>query len=157
MSVDQEALIAVGEEVSKTVRFSERDIATFATICGDWNPLHFDQEAASLSRYGRKIASGAHTSALLMGLAMSHFSRGHDGLPREALALNYNVAFKAPVFAEEDVKLYWKVSSREWNTKLSGWVAQAEGVAITPHSESAVIARATLLVRAKIAPATSTT
>ena len=143
----REALVKIGDQIQKNARFSERDIATFATLCGDWNPLHYDAEAAQHSPFGEKIASGAHTSALLMGLATSHFSRNTDGVPRQAVALSFNFAFKAPIYADEDIELQWVIQDREWNPKLRGWVAQAEGNARTQRSGAALVARAVLLVK----------
>lgn len=143
-----EELVRVGDTVNKVIRFSERDMEAFASICGDWNPLHFDAAAAGVSRFGRKIASGAHTSSLLMGLLMSHCTRSTDGIGREAVALNFNFAFKAPVFADDDADLRWTISSREWNAKLGGWIAQADGTVSTGPSGTALVGRATLLVRA---------
>ena len=143
----QDSLVAVGDAVHRRVRFSEREVASFAAIVGDWNPLHHDAEAALRSRFGEKIASGAQTSSLLMGLATSHFSRNTDGFARQAVALNFNFSFKAPIFAEEEVALHWKVHQREWNTKLDGWVAHLEGAACTERAGTALVARAVLLVK----------
>lgn len=143
----RDRLVQPGEQAQRQTRFSERDIASFAALCGDWNPLHFDDDAAQQSRFGAKIASGAHTSSLLMGLATSHFSRSTDGVPRQAVALSFNFAFKAPIYADEDVTLEWTIADREWNAKLGGWVAQADGVAQTERAPQALVARAVLLVK----------
>jgi hypothetical protein len=35
------------------------DIATFADLSHDWNPLHTDEEYARRSNYGKRIAHGA--------------------------------------------------------------------------------------------------
>ncbi|MFX8051614.1 MaoC family dehydratase, partial [Acinetobacter baumannii] len=84
-------------------------------LTGDTNPLHHDVQAAQRARHGEIIASGQQTTALMIGLAASHFSRADDGHARELLCLNFNFAFKAPVFAEQELVLHWRVASVEWN------------------------------------------
>ena len=43
-------------EMAKTV--TEADIALFAGVTGDFNPVHLDAVAASQSRFGERIAHG---------------------------------------------------------------------------------------------------
>lgn len=141
------ALVRVGETCERLIRFSREDIATFARLTGDTNPLHHDVQAAQRARHGEIIASGQQTTAQMMGLVASHFSRSDDGLQRELLCLNFNFAFKAPVFAEQDLVLTWRVASVEWNATLGGWLAHADGRAMVRHAHPCVIGRGTLLVK----------
>lgn len=141
-------LIHVGETCERVIRFTRDDIATFARMTGDTNPLHHDLQAAQRARHGEIIASGQQTTAQMMGLVASHFSRGDDGQARELLCLNFNFAFKAPVFAEQDVVLHWRVASVEWNNKLGGWLAHLDGRAMVRHVHPCVVGRGTLLVKA---------
>lgn len=140
-------LIRVGEVCERQVRFTREDIATFARLTGDTNPLHHDVQAAQRARHGEIIASGQQTTAQMIGLMASHFSRSDDGHERELLCLNFNFAFKAPVFAEQDLVLCWRVSSLEWNEKLEGWLAHVDGVAAVRHAHPCVVGRGTLLVK----------
>ncbi|RZL34902.1 MAG: hypothetical protein EOP35_16150 [Rubrivivax sp.] len=142
------ALVRVGESCESLVRFTRDDIATFARITGDTNPLHHDTQAAQRARHGEIIASGQQTTAMMIGLAASHFSRGDDGQDRELLCLNFNFAFKAPVFAEQDLVLHWRVASVEWNGTLGGWLFHADGRATVRNAHPCVIGRGTLLVKA---------
>ena len=139
--------IRVGDTVSTKVHFSLADIAAFAAACHDRNPLHRDQSAASNSRFGAVIASCSHAPSMLMGLAASYFSRHDDGIRREMVGLNYNFSFKAPVYADEDIELSWRVATVEWHAKLQGYLAQIAGLASTERSGGALIARGTILVK----------
>lgn len=141
------ALIHVGESCERVVRFTREDIATFARLTGDTNPLHHDMQAAQRARHGEIIASAQQTTAQMIGLAASHFSR-NDGLQRELLCLNFNFAFKAPVFAEQALVLHWHVASVEWNESLGGWLAHIDGRATVRHAHPCVVGRGTLLLRA---------
>lgn len=139
--------VRVGETVSTKVHFSLADIAAFAAACHDRNPLHRDENAASSSMFGAVIASCSHAPSMLMGLAASYFSRCDDGLKREMVGLNYNFSFKAPVYADEDIELNWRVATVDWHTKLQGYLAQIEGLARTDRSGDALVARGTILVK----------
>ena len=140
-------LVRVGESCERIVRFTREDIATFARVTGDTNPLHHDVQAAQRARHGEIIASGQQTTAQMIGLVASHFSRNDDGQERELLCLNFNFSFKAPVFAEQELVLNWHVSSVEWNATLGGWLFHADGRATVRHAHPCVIGRGTLLVK----------
>lgn len=140
-------LIHVGESCERVIRFSREDIAAFARLTGDTNPLHHDVQAAQRARHGEIIASGQQTTAQMIGLAASHFSRADEGQPRELLCLNFNFAFKAPVFAEQELVLHWRVASVEWNGSLGGWLAHVDGRATVRHAHPCVVGRGTLLVK----------
>lgn len=140
--------VRLGEALSCQVSYSCEDIARFARDSGDTNPLHLDPAAARRSRHGRIIASGQQTAARMMGLVASHFSRSQAGLAREVLCLNFNFAFRAPVFADQPLTLRWTVEQLSLNRKLGGWLAELAGQASrTDDSTPCVIARGTVLVK----------
>ena len=140
------ALVRVGEHVEHLARYSREEIARFATLTCDTNPMHHDHAAAVRAGLADVIASGQHTSALMSGLAASFFSRGDDGVARSMLCLHFNFAYRAPIFAGSDVAMRWVVSATEWNTVLGGVIAQLEGKA-SVGDVVAVVARGTVLVR----------
>ena len=138
--------ISVGESFTRTLRYTREEIAEFARLSGDSNPLHTNSSSAQRARFGEIIASGQQTAAQMMGLVASHFSRGDDGIAREMLCLNFNFAFKLPVFAEQEIKLRWQVSSVEWNARMGGWVGLVDGAARV-GGKSCVVGRGTVLVK----------
>ena len=144
-------LVFVGEKVTKTLRYSREDIALFARLSGDENPLHTDAAVAQRARFGEIIASGQHTSAHLMGMLATYFSRSDDGIRREMLCLNMNFAFKNPVFADQDILLKWRVASVEPKAKLQGILGHHDGTASVGHGKPALIARGTILVKELVA------
>jgi acyl dehydratase len=139
--------VQVGEKCSRSVRFSREDIAAFALLSGNRNPLHHDGQAAQRAQHGEIIASGEHTTAMMIGLASTHFSQPDGDRPREVLCLNFNFAFKAPVFAEQAIQLSWRVASVEPNPGLGGLLVQLDGKAAVRRAAPAVVARGTLLVK----------
>lgn len=140
--------VVVAESCERTLVFSRAAIAEFAKQTGDANPLHFDPEAAARAHHGRIIASGQQTTSNLIGLAATHFARRCERFAREVLCLNFNFAFKAPVFADDPVALSWVVKAVEWHPRLEGWLAHADGKAVS-HARLCVVGRGTLLVKAR--------
>ena len=61
------------ERFFEVVTLTPRSVAEFASVAGDTNPVHRDPEFAAATRYARPIASGTHTTALLLGLTASYY------------------------------------------------------------------------------------
>jgi acyl dehydratase len=81
----------VGATASRTRTISERDIELFTELTGDRNPLHYDAEAASASRFGGIIVQGGVTSGLLNAVVA-------EDLPGPGTVfLHVDWDFKAPV------------------------------------------------------------
>jgi acyl dehydratase len=139
-------LIRVGEEFRSRVRYTREQIMQFARLTGDTNPLHHDRQAAERASFGELIASGQQTASQMMGLVASHFSRRDDDVPREMLCLNFNFAFKLPVFAEQDVHIEWRVAEVERSTRRGGFIGHVDGTA-SVGGKPCVVGRGTVLVR----------
>lgn len=137
--------LRVGEHFGRKLSYSVQQIADFARLSLDSNPLH-QAEAAGSSAYAGVIASGQQTVASMMGLMASHFTRHGDGPLREMLCLNVNFAFKAPVRADAEIDMRWVVSAVDYNAQLKGWIAQLNGSAYSAGTDC-VIGRATVLVK----------
>ena len=142
-----DVLVKIGERIEFKTRYTREEISRFATLTLDSNPVHHDRDAARCEGLPDVIASGQHTSALMSGLAATYFSRGDDGIARAMLCLNFNFAYKTPIFADSDVALEWQVASTEWNESLGGVIAQLDGRATVAAGAPAVVARGTVLVR----------
>jgi len=139
-------LIRAGEEIHSRLRYSVEQIVEFARLTGDANPLHHDQLSAQRAHFGEIIASGQQTASHMMGLVASHFSRRDDGVPREMLCLDFDFAFKAPVFAEQGITLVWRVEQVEASTRLGGYIGRLDGTA-SVAGRACVVARGTIVVR----------
>jgi acyl dehydratase len=55
----------VGAVARRTRTISRRDIELFTEISGDRNPIHYDDDLAARSRFGRVVVQGGVTSGLL--------------------------------------------------------------------------------------------
>ena len=92
------------ERFSTDVSLTPSMVGAFATAAGDDNPIHHDAAFAANTRFGRPTASGPHTTALLLALTASHFSK-----KGAMLGLEFWVRFRRPVYADETISLEWLV------------------------------------------------
>ncbi len=129
------------ERFSAVVALDPDTVSAFAHAVGDTNPVHHDADAAAKSRFGRLIASGPQTTAHLLALTASHFSK------RGAmLGLEFWVRFRRPVYADETITLEWLVVSVKKNARLGGEVIDLRGRIRNEIGETAVGAKGRVLV-----------
>lgn len=82
---------SVGETARRTRTVRAEDIELFTEVTGDRNPLHYDEEAARRSRFGRIIVQGGVTSGLLNAVVA-------EDLPGPgSVFLHVDWSFRAPV------------------------------------------------------------
>lgn len=115
-------MAAVGEVFSKQHVFSRAEIADFALRSGDPNPLHHDPEIARRSRFGGIIASGPHSTAVLMALTAARFSEPHG-----MVGLQFSFKFEKPIAEETPATLSWTVRSVEPKDRLGADVVGLDG------------------------------
>jgi acyl dehydratase len=133
------------ERFSSEVTLTPAMVAAYARAAGDTNPVHQDPEFAAGSRYGRLIASGTHTTALLLGLTASHFS-----CKGAMVGLEFWVRFRRPVFADETVRLEWLVVKVTPNEKLRGDVVELRGRIRGQDGATALGAKGRVLVTERL-------
>jgi acyl dehydratase len=115
--------------------------SAFAHAVGDTNPLHHDADFAASTRFGRLLASGPQTTAHLLALTASHFSK------RGAmLGLEFWVRFRQPIYADETITLEWLVVSVKHNPRLNGEIVDLRGRIRKENGETAVGAKGRVLV-----------
>jgi len=81
----------VGQIAQRSRKVTAHDIELFTEISGDRNPLHYDEEAAQSTRFGRIVVQGGVTSAILNAVVAEDL----PGPGTVFLQVNWN--FKAPV------------------------------------------------------------
>ena len=120
-------------------------VAEYALSVGDDNPIHHDSDFAAKTRYGRPIASGTHTTALILGLTASYFSK-----TTSMVGLDYWVAFRRPIYADEIVKLEWLVVRVTPNKKLRGKIIELRGRILGQDGKTSLGAKGRLLITEKL-------
>jgi len=129
------------ERFSCEITLNPSMVGAFAESVGDTNPVHHDPEFAASTRYKRRIASGTHTSALLLGLTASHFSK-----IGAMVGLEFWLKFRRPVYADETIFLEWLVVKVTPNQKLKGDVVELRGRIKGQDGQTALGAKGRVLV-----------
>jgi 3-hydroxybutyryl-CoA dehydratase len=132
------------ERFSEVVTLTPTSVADFASAAGDTNPVHRDPEFAAATRYARPIASGTHTTALLLGLTASYYSR-HTSM----VGLEFWVAFRRPIYADDTIRLEWLVVKVTPNERLGGDIVDLRGRIKRSDGQTAVGAKGRVLVIAE--------
>ena len=87
----------VGDTARRSRRVTAHDIELFTELTGDHNPLHYDEEAAARSRFGRLIVQGGVTSGLLNAVVA-------EDLPGPgSVFLHVDWSFRAPVSPGDEI------------------------------------------------------
>lgn len=110
----------VGETASRTLTVTEEHVEAFAEITGDRNPLHFDDEFASGTRFGRRVVQGGLTTGLLHALvAMDLPGPG-------SVFLSQDWEFTAPVYIGDTITATATVASVHASKPVTGLEVRVE-------------------------------
>src|SRR5437763_3718007 len=121
----------IGQTARRTRTVRERDIELFTEITGDRNPLHYDREAASRSRFGAIIVQGGITSGLLNAVVA-------EDLPGPgSVFLHVDWDFRAPVRPGDQITAEVEVLEARADkplTKLRTTITNQEGTVVLDGS-----------------------
>jgi len=120
-------------------------VSAFASAVGDDNPIHHDLAHAEQTRFGRPIASGTQTTAHLMALTATHFSK-----TGALVGLEFWFKFRRPVFADETISLEWLVVQVNESARLGGDVVELRGRIRNAVGETAVGAKGRVLLTERL-------
>lgn len=105
--------ISIGQTASYAKTLSERDIALFAEVSGDVNPVHLDADFAATTLFGERIGHGMWTGALISAaLAIELPGPG-------TIYLGQNLSFRAPVKIGDTITVTLEVTDKRDDKK---WV-----------------------------------
>ena len=117
----------VGDRAERTLTLTAEDVETFARLTGDRNPLHFDEDFARRTRFGRLVVQGGLTTGLLHALvAMDLPGPG-------TVFLSQDWKFTAPVFVEDTITAraeVLEVHPSKPVTRLAVEVVRGDGVTV---------------------------
>jgi len=89
--------IKLGDTFSTTRTVTDELVRKFAEVSGDYNPIHLDEEFASKTRFGRRIAHGMLSGAFISAVL------GNEFRERKIVYLSQTLKFTAPVFLGDTV------------------------------------------------------
>ncbi len=137
--------IRVGERITGEVALSLEEIAQFARLSGDLNPLHHDEHYAAQTRFGGVIVSGPQLTSLMMGLTATYFSQ-----ETAMLGLEFTFHFRKAVKVGEAVTMAWDIVSAKSKASLQGVLVDLDGRAINTHGQIVLTGKGKVLVTAKL-------
>ncbi len=126
----------LGDTASLSRKISDDDIRAFANATGDHNPLHLDEEFATRTRFGRRIAHGM-LSASLISAVIANELPGEGGI-----YLGQTLQFIAPVFPGDTVTARVTVTSIREDKPI----VKLETICTNQRDEVVVKGEATVLV-----------
>ena len=87
----------VGQKATRSITLTANHVKMFAELSGDYNPLHFDKEFVSKTKFKKLVVQGGLTTGLLHALvAMDMPGPG-------TVFLSQNWKFTAPVFIDDTI------------------------------------------------------
>lgn len=89
--------IQIGDKFSTSKQITDQVVRAFAELSGDYNPIHLDDEFAQNTQFGRRIAHGMISGALISAVL------GYEFKERRVVYLNQTLKFVAPVFIDDTV------------------------------------------------------
>ncbi len=93
-----------GDKKSVTVTVTEKMVQQFAEMSGDFNAVHMDEEFAKKTRFGRRIAHGMISAALISRALAMELGPG-------GIYLGQTLKFKNPIFLNETIVIDLEVTA----------------------------------------------
>ena len=129
----------VGDSAEITKTIEQADIDAFASVTGDHNPVHVDEEFAKTTRFGKRIAHGMLTASLISAVLANK-------LPGEgSVYLGQTLRFVAPVFPGDEVTA--RVTVKEIREDKP--IIKLETICVNQRGEVVIRGEATVLLPEK--------
>ena len=126
----------VGDSAEITKTIEQSDIAAFASVTGDHNPVHVDEVFAQTTRFGKRIAHGMLTASLISAVLANK-------LPGEgSVYLGQTLQFVAPVFPGDEVTA--RVTVKEIREDKP--IVKLETICMNQRDEIVIRGEATVLI-----------
>lgn len=122
---------------------TDPDIAAFAEVAGDYNPLHLDDDYAAAGPFGRRIAHG------LLGLAAASGLMSSSGLTAETLVafLGLDWSFRRPLFPGDTIRVRMRVAQKRPTRDPERGLVKLDLAVLNQEDDAAQEGTFTLLVR----------
>ncbi|MBL7545163.1 MAG: MaoC family dehydratase [Bdellovibrionaceae bacterium] len=93
-----------GFKFNLSIQVTDQMVRKFADMCGDFNPIHLDDEYAKKTRFKQRIAHGMIVGAL--------FSRAlNENMGEGGIYLSQTLKFLSPVFINDTLELEFHVTA----------------------------------------------
>ena len=128
--------IKIGDRFATTREITDELIRAFAEVSGDHNPIHLDEEFAAKTRFGRRIAHGALSGALISAVL------GNEFRERKIVYLSQTMKFTAPTFIGDTITATGTVKA----IRESRGIVILDTVCTNQHGEMTVRGEAAVMI-----------
>ena len=116
--------LAVGQKASLTKTITESDLSHFIAITGDTNPLHVDEDFATQTLFGQRIAHGMLSASLFSTLVGMHI----PGIG--AIYKSQTLEFLRPVFIGDTLCAWFEIVEIDQEKEeivIKSWIENQDG------------------------------
>jgi len=104
--------IQVGDQSFFRIKITKEMIDQFASISGDYNPLHMDEKYAQKTKFKKRVCHGMLLSSFFSQLVGMH-------LPgKKCLYLSQNLNFLHPCFINDKILVKGVITSKSDSTQI---------------------------------------
>jgi acyl dehydratase len=128
--------LKIGDKFSTSKQITDAVVRAFAELSGDYNPIHLDEEFAAKTRFGKRIAHGMISGALISAVL------GYELKDRKIVYLSQTLKFTAPVFIDDTVTATATVT----NIREDKNIVTVETVCANQNGETVVRGEAAIMV-----------
>ncbi|HEX9960275.1 MAG TPA: MaoC family dehydratase [Pyrinomonadaceae bacterium] len=128
--------LKIGDKFSAGKQITDAVVRAFAELSGDYNPIHLDEEFAAKTRFGRRIAHGMISGALISAVL------GYELKDRKIVYLSQTLKFTAPVFIDDTVTATATVT----NIREDKNIVTIETICTNQNGETVVKGEAAIMV-----------
>ncbi len=104
--------IQIGDTASFDRLWTEEDVLIFATLSGDTNPLHMDDDYAQTTQFKKRLVHGMLVASVCSTLVGMYIPG------KRCLYLSQTLSFKKPVFIGDTVVVTGVVTAKSSVTKI---------------------------------------
>lgn len=124
----------VGDKVQSSMEITEKTVQQFAEMSGDFNPIHMDENYAKTTRFGKRIAHGMISGALISRTLATELGPG-------GIYLAQTMRFLNPVFIGDTITAFLSVT----NVREEKGIAIVETIVRNQKNEICVKGEATIM------------
>lgn len=128
--------LKIGDKYSTTKQITDAVVRAFAELSGDFNPIHLNEEFAKTTRFGRRIAHGMISGALISAVLGNEFRN------RKVVYLGQTMKFTAPVFIDDTVTATGTVTG----IREEKGIVTVETICTNQNDETVVKGEATIMI-----------
>ena len=128
--------LRIGDKFSTSKQITDSVVRAFADLSGDYNPIHLDEEFASKTRFGKRIAHGMISGALISAVL------GYEFKERKIVYLSQTLKFVAPVFIDDTITATATIS----NIREDKPIVTLETVCTNQSGETVVKGEAAVMI-----------